>query len=780
MGRAKQVVPLEHKDTGRTSRLWGVARSNALSTESTTSASRSSGQILTEKWNSVLELAEKTKITDLKTLVTKLLDSAVVMAVMMIATFWTLFANDARIASEASMDADQPFMVITSISFFLFLLEIVLSLYAKDKYYRSPYFLFDVMATVTLITEMSWVMEIGGDLDNTTALDAARTARTVKILRVVRLVRLVRIVKLYRYVMDHFQRRAEKATQATATASPSWEDNPSAVGRALQEAITLQVIVGVLVMLVVFPYLSVQEIRIRLDYEAEVVREIEALLRRGLEEGSSSAIAASRAMIVNSHTSLGLAYFQLYDSTVIFANETRTPPMIRTTEYQLVAGGSACEGTQGCSFGGFDIRDDLVLQARFSIGLITFVMVLLCLGVIVFNRISMIYCIAPIEKLFTIVNNFARDPMRKLETFEDDTLDELNELERSIRKIASLLQVGIGLAGRETIARVLRTTGDINPIAVGRKVNCLFGFCDIRQFTDATECLQEEVMLFTNSIGHIVHHAVHDNGGFANKNIGDAFLVVWTGGALERRIAQADRPAGGGEGCVKWSPTVGDGALAALIRLTICVRGAPHITALAQNEVLQRRIPGYTVRLGCGLHVGWAIEGALGSQKKIDATYLSPATNIAMGLEGATKAYGNLLLLSEQTYHLLSPTVQARVRKIDRVFITAGSLPFDLYTYDLQLGLSVHPDETKQKAMIEHVFQYPLGITPQFREDFAQGLRSYLIVRCGPGRIPLTCGADAVGPLLCPPCSRGSGRRLEKPSERPSTTLPWQQRRTLP
>lgn len=30
-----------------------------------------------------------------------------------------------------------------------------------------------------------------------------------------------------------------------------------------------------------------------------------------------------------------------------------------------------------------------------------------------------------------------------------------------------------------------------------------------------------------------------------------------------------------------------------------------------------------------GLHAGWAIEGAVGSRHKIDATYLSPHVNLA-------------------------------------------------------------------------------------------------------------------------------------------------------
>ena len=61
----------------------------------------------------------------------------------------------------------------------------------------------------------------------------------------------------------------------------------------------------------------------------------------------------------------------------------------------------------------------------------------------------------------------------------------------------------------------------------GRKQMFVFGFCDIRNFTDATEVLQEGVMLFVNEISEIVHSIVNKYSGAANKNVGDAFLLVW-------------------------------------------------------------------------------------------------------------------------------------------------------------------------------------------------------------------------------------------------------------
>lgn len=61
----------------------------------------------------------------------------------------------------------------------------------------------------------------------------------------------------------------------------------------------------------------------------------------------------------------------------------------------------------------------------------------------------------------------------------------------------------------------------------GQKVIAIFGFCDISNFTAITEVLLEGVMVFVNEIGAIVHGIVDKYCGAANKNIGEAFLLVW-------------------------------------------------------------------------------------------------------------------------------------------------------------------------------------------------------------------------------------------------------------
>ena len=78
--------------------------------------------------------------------------------------------------------------------------------------------------------------------------------------------------------------------------------------------------------------------------------------------------------------------------------------------------------------------------------------------------------------------------------------------------------------------------------------------------------------------------------------------------------------------------------------------------------------------MGFGLHVGWAIEGAIGSKYKIDASYLSPNVNMASRLEAATKQFGTSILFSGDFARLLSPDVRARCRQIDCVTVKGESM----------------------------------------------------------------------------------------------------------
>lgn len=101
--------------------------------------------------------------------------------------------------------------------------------------------------------------------------------------------------------------------------------------------------------------------------------------------------------------------------------------------------------------------------------------------------------------------------------------------------------------------------------------------------------------------------------------------------------------------------------------------------------------------LGSGLHVGWAIEGAIGSNRKIDASYLSPHVNASEFLESSTKAYGVSLLMSEPFFQLLSPAASKYCRQVDRIRRSALEEPMGLYTYDTDLSINWNDPYRNQK-----------------------------------------------------------------------------------
>ena len=78
-------------------------------------------------------------------------------------------------------------------------------------------------------------------------------------------------------------------------------------------------------------------------------------------------------------------------------------------------------------------------------------------------------------------------------------------------------------------------------------------------------------------------------------------------------------------------------SLFSFIKIIAKINKYQHILDYRNDKELTKRMPGYRVKMGFGLHQGWAIEGAIGSFYKIDASYLSPNVNMASRLEAATK-----------------------------------------------------------------------------------------------------------------------------------------------
>ena len=281
----------------------------------------------------------------------------------------------------------------------------------------------------------------------------------------------------------------------------------------------------------------------------------------------------------------------------------------------------------------------------------------------------------------------------------------------TILRIGSLMKVGFGSAGVEIIRNNLERGQSKNMLILnsqGSTVHCIFLFCDIRQFTDATECLQEEVFVFTNRIAAVVHSICHAYGGSANKNVGDAFLLSWlleddTSKSDTRRGGRAVSRGGGGNSTDTFAAKTNQADKALLSVVKICMAlhyDKFYIESMSENarDALLTKLSkrkGPVVQMGFGLHAGKAVQGAIGSQRKIDATYVSESVERAEFLESSTKQYGLKMLMSDNFHRLLHPSNRRRCRKVDQIKIQNedeveddamdDSDVMELFTFDMDI-----------------------------------------------------------------------------------------------
>merc|ERR1712110_239092 len=88
--------------------------------------------------------------------------------------------------------------------------------------------------------------------------------------------------------------------------------------------------------------------------------------------------------------------------------------------------------------------------------------------------------------------------------------------------------LGFGEAGTDIIGENLdESHAAVNVMIPGRKVNAIYGYCQINDFTLTTEVLQEKTVVLVNQVAHILHSTIDQHLGAANKNLGEAFLLVW-------------------------------------------------------------------------------------------------------------------------------------------------------------------------------------------------------------------------------------------------------------
>jgi class 3 adenylate cyclase len=176
-------------------------------------------------------------------------------------------------------------------------------------------------------------------------------------------------------------------------------------------------------------------------------------------------------------------------------------------------------------------------------------------------------------------------------------------------------------------------------------------FCDMKGFTSFSEGMTPAGLVnVLNRYLSVISEPVRRNNGIIDKYIGDAVMAFWgppfTGAEEQARLA----------------------CLAALEQLA----ALPAFQAeLPDLMGVRRGVPEVAIRVG--IATGEVVVGNIGSEQTRSYTVIGDTVNFASRLEGAGKAYGTRVLISEATQRLAADAVETR--EIDTVLVVGKSEP---------------------------------------------------------------------------------------------------------
>jgi len=193
----------------------------------------------------------------------------------------------------------------------------------------------------------------------------------------------------------------------------------------------------------------------------------------------------------------------------------------------------------------------------------------------------------------------------------------------------------------------------------GERREVTFYFSDIEGFTTISESLEPEKLtqLMNRYLGEMTE-TILASGGTLDKYIGDAIMAFW-GAPLP---------------CENH----------ALTACRIALANQKKLAALGEEF---KRLGYPPVRNRIGLNSGPASIGNMGSPRRFSYTAIGDNVNLASRLEGANKAYGTYILISDSTRQGAGGAVETR--ELDFVKVKGKNLPIRVYEL---LGLTGETD----------------------------------------------------------------------------------------
>ena len=225
--------------------------------------------------------------------------------------------------------------------------------------------------------------------------------------------------------------------------------------------------------------------------------------------------------------------------------------------------------------------------------------------------------------------------------------------------------------------------GGLEIMIPGRRIHVIFMVIKINDFVEITEIMKEETIMLLNKVIKVLHTTADKWSGSPNKNDGDKFLITWKLPEIEESESEKN------EQLLEQRTEYADKSIIAAVKMVSEIRRVSELLYFSKKpDIIKKFGNNYRPRLTFGLHMGWTIEGAIGSESKIDACYLSPNKTIAERVEDLCHYYDMQILLTEALYNLMSLKARTTLRKIDVILMKESKEHFGIYTFDLSFNNS--------------------------------------------------------------------------------------------
>ncbi|MEM7182677.1 MAG: adenylate/guanylate cyclase domain-containing protein [Spirochaetota bacterium] len=207
-------------------------------------------------------------------------------------------------------------------------------------------------------------------------------------------------------------------------------------------------------------------------------------------------------------------------------------------------------------------------------------------------------------------------------------------------------------------------------------------FSDIRNFTTISERRSpKETLGFLNSYFSVAEPIINRNSGLVDKFIGDAIMGVFPQSPIDSLLASIE-----------------------LIK---------SIKELNLNDANYTRDK---LEIGIGIHTGRVVFGTIGSEKRMDTTVIGDTVNLASRLEALTKVYHVPILLSEDSYDLITHNFRENIRNIGVVNVRGREKPVKIYE---AFGAN-SPGVIEKKNLSLQLFQESLALYERKQYDRAK------------------------------------------------------------